>query len=66
MFLTALKTAGALILMKWGSTGVRTFRPIIKDLQNEQLSEITGVAIEQKLVAVTGSKCCSKEPVPIK
>jgi hypothetical protein len=30
-----LKTVGAFMMMKWGCTGVRTFKPILKNLQNE-------------------------------
>ncbi len=67
MALTAFKAVGALMLMKWGCTGVRTFRPILQNLQKEQLAEfIDTVAVQPKPVAASGSKCCSKEPVPIK
>lgn len=54
-----LKTLGSLMLMKWGCTSVRTFKPIMKDLQNEELSEATGSPV----VELKNSK---KQPVPIK
>ena len=59
MLMMLLKTLGSLMLMKWGCTSVRTFKPIMKDLQNEELSEASG----QPVVELKNPK---KQPVPIK